>query len=270
MSWNPLRKIAGKSHGNDPEEILIQLGGLPGVIQSDEFEKINQKAANVEDWTKRIHRSSKKINEGIIKMNQFESQLAKDLATTSLCQVHFPKFRELVEDWHDFIRETTEQGDDLAVAVQKMVIDPTKKYQTLTTDVRGILKKHEQTWENLNKLKIKQQQLVKKDKTGSIFVQIENNKTQIAKTEDELKNQSKVITDQVPAVLDCRVKYFQPCLEGLIKSKILFWGDSFNAFNSHPRISESQNSWKSWNEYSSKQTDLLGSISSLSIVEGSK
>lgn len=267
---NPLRKLTGKSIVPDNEDnTLHQIGSMPGTIASDEFHKISHRADDVENWVRRVHKSGKRVNETLINTSRLESKLSENLGNNPLCQSHFASFRELVGDWQTFNHQMNELADNLAIANQKMIIDTTKKMQSILSEVCSLLKKYEQTWENYNKLVAKQQLLSKKDKTGSVVVQLEKTKTAIAKTEKELRSQSQIIVDQIPALLECRIQYLQPCLEGLIKSKVLFWGESLDSFSSHSQITSSQVISNSWGDYSSQQADLLNTISSLSIVEGS-
>lgn len=267
----------GNNNGNNNDELLVNLSGLDnfgsttnsdGSLLPDEVIKLTGRVDGVELATKKIHKSGKKLTETIIKFSRHESKLSEDLANSLLCQQYYPQFRELVQDWHTFNCETSEFGDNLGVAIQRMIVDPTKKFQSILNDVKNELNKHKTLSESLIKLNSKVSQLSKKEKTGNVFVALEKTKTQLTETEEKFDKQSKLIADQVPALLDSRIKYFQPCLEGLIKSELLFWGDSFGTFNSHSTMSNefSQISTKNWNDYSAKQAQLLSSISSLSIV----
>ncbi|XP_015788111.1 uncharacterized protein LOC107365156 [Tetranychus urticae] len=286
MSWNPLRKITssfGQSStpatpsAPNPDSILVNISGIEsfggsnttdGVLMPDEVNKLTLRVDSVDSATKKIHKSGKKLMDSIIKFSRHECKLSEDLANSLLCQQYYPEFRELVQDWHTFNSETSEFGDNLGVAIQKMIVDPTKKLQSILTDVKNELNKHKTLSESLTKLNSKVSQLNRKEKTGNVFVALEKTKAQLAETEEKFEKQSKLITGQIPAIIDYRIKYFQPCLEGLIKSELLFWGDSFATFNSHSTMTNEsqQRSTKNWNDYAAKQNQLLSSISSLSIV----
>ena len=242
-------------------------------LEREEIEKLTFRCDGVEGSIKKLSKNAKKFNENILSLNHLECKLSEDLSNSMICQQYFSAFRELVQDWHTFNCKLNDFGENLGVSVQKLIIDPMKRFHMVIHELKMLLKKREHLYESSIKLQTKVNNLSKKEKTGPNVVHLEKSKANLNQVEDALNRQTALIKEEVPLILDYRINYFQPSLEGLIKSKVLYWGDAFNTFKSHSMMQKNQStssSSSSWDEYSRKQTQLLNSISSLSIVEGSE
>ncbi|RWS29462.1 Bridging integrator 3-like protein [Leptotrombidium deliense] len=263
MAWNPLRILSSKSGPN--------AGCGISTVDEEDVDKITTRLNNVETTAKKIHKSGKKLNETLLNFNRQECKLSSDLSDSVLCQQYSPELRALVEDWHTFNTHCSQFGEDYAVCVQKVLVDALKRFEGALNEAKNCLRKREQLRNDCIKFSARVSKLSEKEKTGQNVAKLQQMKDNLSQAEDELRQQSALILQEIPAFIDYRINYFQPSLEGFIKAQTYFWGESSKSYNSYSLLSSQIKppTKSSWNEYKQNQQKLLNQISSLSIVDGS-
>jgi amphiphysin len=270
MSWNPLRKfssggVKGTGAGSS------QMGSNSSVVpkDSEDMEKQLMRLTAAETSTNKLKRDAKKLNESIIALNRIDCKLTNDLSNSTLCQEHEPHLRLLTEEWHTFNYQSTKCADDLSVNVHRIIVDPVKKLQQSYKEIRVLLKKRDHLHQEIVGLTAKVSKLAEKEKTGPNLVKLEQGKTALAAAQEEFTKQNNLIEAELPDFVDARIDFFQPSLEGFVRSEALFWGDTLNAMNSSQYLSSIINERApNWDAYTQQQEKLMNTLSSLSIVEG--
>lgn len=262
---NPLRKFGPKSGA-----ATSQMGSNSSVLpkDSEDMEKQLLRLAGAEMATNQLKRDAKKLNDSIIALNRIDCKLTNDLSNSTLCQQHEPDLRLLTEEWHTFNCQSTKCADDLNVNVQRIIVDPVKKLQQAYKEIRILLKKRDHCHQEIVAHSAKVAKLSEKEKTGPNLVKLEQAKQALAAAQEEFTKQNNLIEQELPAFVDARIDYFQPSLEGFVRSEALFWGDTLNAMNSKYMTTVLTERVPSWNEYTNDQEKLMNQLSSLSIVEG--
>lgn len=266
VARNPLRKFGPAKGAN-----TSQMGSNSSVVpkDSEDMEKQLLRLTAAETATNKLKRDAKKLNESIIALNRIDCKLTNDLSNSTLCQQHEPDLRKLTEAWHTFNCESASCADDLNVNVQRIVVDPVKKLQLAYKEIRTLLKKRDHLHQEIVGLTTKVAKLSEKDKTGPNLVKFEQAKQALAVAQEEFTKQNNLIEQELPEFVDARIDYFQPSLEGYVRSEALFWGDTLNAMNSSEYVTSILiERVPSWNEYTQEQEKLMNQLSSLSIVEG--
>ncbi|RWS12343.1 Bridging integrator 3-like protein, partial [Dinothrombium tinctorium] len=260
---NPLKKLSAAKP---------TAAGIWNAVDEEDIEKLSNRLSNIDLMARKIHKTGKRLNDNLLLFNRFEAKLSNDLSDSHLCQQYSAELRTLIEEWHSFNAQCSRLGEDYAFCVQKVVVDPLKRFEAAVNEIRNVLKKREHLRNECVKLNAKLNKLIEKEKTGQNLVKLEHTRNSLSKAEEELKQQNELILREVPDFIDYRINYFQPTLEALIKAQTYFWGESAENYNQHFSLSSEQLgplSKGSLKEYKQNQMKLLNQISSLSIVEGS-
>lgn len=236
---------------------------------SAEFEKHQLRLTGVEAATNKLKRDAKRLNESIVTLNRTECKLTNDLSNSTLCQQYEPELRSLTEEWHTFNCQATKSADDLNSNIHKIIIDPVKRLQLAYKEIRNQLKKRDAVYQDIVNLNAKVAKLSEKDKTGPNLVKLETAKQQLAAANEDFARQSRLLEQEVPEFVDARIDFFQPSLEGFVRSEALFWGDTLDGMNSSQVLGQVlSEKVPSWQEYTNEQERLMRQLSGLSIVEG--
>jgi len=220
MSWNPLRKLSRQS-------------SRPGGSQSDDdLERCVASLNETENGTKKLIRDVNKLTDSILAVNRFEKKMTEDISTSALPQEN-DDLKAQIEEWHTFSCEVAQIGEDLALNLHKILIGPLKKYQSACHEVKQGVKKRENMVANCQKLSQKVSKYETKEKTGQNVVKLETTKNNLSKAQEELQEQTELLLQEVPLFVEKRIEYFQPSLEGLIRSEVIFWGDMVKSFGTH-------------------------------------
>ena len=178
----------------------------------------------------------------------------------------------MVEEWYTFNKKVNDLSDDYNLALQKVLIEPLKQYQQILVELKSLVKKSETNLTELTKQKTRVLKLEEKEKQAKDWVKLDQSKETFKKLQIEYDSQTETLLAELPVFLQSKIEYFQPCLEGLIKSEAFYWGETLKTFvlKNQQNVSQFNVNKLDLNEYENSQTKLLASITSLSIVEGNE
>jgi len=254
MSWNPLKKL-GKSQS--------MVGSQP-VISNENIDNNVTALNQAEVTTKKLHKECKRLTDGILSVNRFESKMTTDLSNSVLCQED-PHLRSVVEEWHTFTVESINNGEQFATIIRKTVTEPLKTWQKAFNEVKDCVKRYEQLRSNLAKYNQKKHKYTEKEKTSHNILKLKNISEDVTNTQQEYNIETQVLNRDIPLFIDSRVDYFQPSLAALIRSEAQYWGSNVTSFNDHNSMITDRNDFKT-NDYCVRQSQRLDQINRLSIV----
>lgn len=273
MSWNPLKKFSKQDSLQYAS--ASESNAAASTINSNNLNSLEihtQELNKLEKECKTILKHTKKLSENITSLNRYQIKISEDLSSSSLCKEHCEDLRELVEEWFTFNKKVNDLSDDYNLALQKVLIEPLKQLMCLLSELRSLVKKSETNLSELSKQKNRVQKLEEKDKQAKDWLKLDQSKESFKKLQVEVDSQTETLLAELPLLLQSRIEYFQPMLEGFIKSESFYWCEILKTFvlGNQQNVSQFNANKLDLNEYQASQTKLLANLTGLSIVEGNE
>lgn len=256
MSWNPKKRFSLPKQTVNPAFIT--------VADESELEKCVTQLNTFGDCAKKLHKDAKKYTEFVYAMSQCEKKLSQDFSSSSLCH-HDDDLREIAEDYHSVILQSTPTVDEMIVVSQKAMVEPMKKLNLIMNGVQVAWKRREQLIQECQKWQSKVDKLQDKEKTGTNIVKMETNKKCLASAREDLAAHNQLLLREFPMVYAARINYIQPCLEALIRAQVNMYGEQAKLFNDIVKRPEVTTATSDDN-YNKTLQQRLTEIRSLSIV----
>lgn len=151
--------------------------------------------------------------------------MSSDLASGELCN-HSPELRRLVEEWLGFASSMDSAVDDHLIAIRRCLVDPLKRYQAVFTEVQAALKRRDHAAQECLRLEQRAERLASREPTGPNLAKLSECKQALEITRAELCTQSALLAQDLPRWFQASSLYLQPCVEALLHSQALHWGQA--------------------------------------------
>lgn len=252
MSWNPFSIL------KTPKKPLISR------TAERDFEKEVKKLEELDEVTKRLHKDGKRLVDANTALTKAERRLTQDLQNTPLCQAE-KELKWIVEEWDHALVALDLHSQETNSVLQKAVIDPVKKFNTIFPHVQAAVKKREQSLQEVQKCQNKFTRYQGRERTGQNLVKLHSSKDALQQAEQEFSAQNAALMEEMPRLYESRIQYFEPSLEALIRSQVQHTTEAFRIYG---ELSNTMNGQKdcSNSEYASRIQQSLAEIKALSIT----
>ncbi|CAN7943701.1 unnamed protein product [Ixodes hexagonus] len=215
MSWNPLKRLSKPPARTSPG----------GELDESTVEEYVSKFVRLETDTKKLHKDAKKYEDAMLALYHCEKKMSSDLANGELCN-DSPELRRLVEEWLGFASSMDSAVDDHLVAIRRCLVDPLKRYQAVFTEVQAALKRRNQAAQECVRLEQRAERLTGRETTGPNLAKLSECKQALEAARGELRTQGALLAQDLPRWYQASSLYLQPCLEALMHSQTLHWGQA--------------------------------------------
>ncbi|OWF38328.1 bridging integrator 3-like isoform X2 [Mizuhopecten yessoensis] len=254
MSWNPF------SRHTAPKKNVVSR------TAERELEKEVKKVERLEETSRKLYKDTKRwveSNQGVIAS---EHKITQNLLSSQLCQME-PQLGAQITDWDRSLDKQELYMKELNTTVQRAVLEPMKKFNSIFPSIQTAVKKREQSLQEYNKCQSKVEKYQGRDRTGQNVIKMESSRKSLQSAKDEFETQNSALTEDLPKMIDGRVDYFQPSLEALIKSQVTYNSEIYRMCTELSDQLSSQGSEKCTRENrASKIQQSLDSIKALSIT----
>lgn len=256
MSWNPFSRLSSTGQKN--------LKPVISRTAEREFEKEVKKLEDLDEVTKRLYKDGKRLVEANSALVKAERRLTQELLSTMLCQSE-QELKWQVEEWDHAVSKLDMHMQDVNAVVQKAVIDPIKKLNTIFPNVQAAVKRREQALQELQKCQSKFSKYQDRDRTGPNIMKLDAGRRSVVQAQNEFSSQNAALSEDMPKLYDSRIQYFQPSLEALIKTQVQYTTEAYKVYG---ELSNTLNGQKdcSNQEYSVNIQQALLDIKALSIT----
>ncbi|XP_060076547.1 bridging integrator 3-like isoform X2 [Ylistrum balloti] len=252
MSWNPF------SRHSVPKKNVVSR------IAERELEKEVKKAERLEETSRKLYKDTKRwveSNQGVISS---EHKITQNLLASQLCQAE-PQFSTQIADWDRSLDKQELYMKELNTTVQKVVLEPMKKFNSIFPSIQSAVKKREQSLQEYNRCQAKVEKHQSRERTGQNVVKLDASRKSLRVAKDEFETQNSALTEDLPKMIDGRMDYFQPSLEALIKSQVTYHSEVYRMCTElSDQLQGSEKSTK--DTRASKIQQSLDSIKALSIT----
>ncbi|KAK7110661.1 bridging integrator 3-like [Littorina saxatilis] len=253
MSWNPFSRL-----GSGTKKPVISR------TVEREFEKEVKKLEELDEVTKRLYKDGKRLVEANSALTKTERRLTQELLGTVLCQSE-QDLRWQLEEWDHSLSALETQMQEVNGVLQKAVIEPIKKLNTIFPNVQAAVKRREQSLQELQKCQIKVSRYQERDRTGPNIVKLDAGKKVLVQAQNEFSSQNAALLEDMPKLHDSRVQYFQPSLEALIKSQVQYTTEALKLYGELSNTLNGQRDYSN-QEYDASIQQALSEIKALSIT----
>lgn len=215
MSWNPLKRLSKTS----------SKGSSGAELDEKTIEEYVSKFVRLERDTKKLHNDAKKYEDTMLALYHCEKKMSSDLASGELCH-ESPELRRLVEEWLGFASSMDSAVDDHLVAIRRCLVDPLKRYQGMFAEVQATLKRREQAAQECLRLEQRAERLSGRESTGANLARLSESRQALEAGRADLATQGALLAQDLPRWYAAGSLYLQPCLEALVHSQILHWGQA--------------------------------------------
>lgn len=215
MSWNPLKRLSKPPPKSSPGSELAE----------KTIEEYVSKFARLERDTKKLYSDAKKYEDTMLALYHCEKKMSSDLASGELCN-ESPELRRLVEDWLGFASSMDTAVDDHLVAVRRCLVEPLKRFQSVFGEVHAALKRRDQARQEVQRLEQRAERLGSRESTGANLARLSECRQALEASRAELAVQEALLAQDLPRGYEAGGLYLQPCLEALVHSQTLHWGQA--------------------------------------------
>lgn len=207
MSWNPF------SRHSVPKKTVVSRSA------ERELEKEVKKAERLEETSRKLYKDTKRwleSNQGVISS---EHKITQNLLASQLCQTE-PQLCTQVTEWDRSLDKQQLCMKELNATVQKTVLEPMKKFNSIFPSIQTAVKKREQSLQEYNKCQAKLEKHQGRERTGQNVVKLDASRKSVLSARDDFETQNSNLMEDLPKLIEGRVDYFQPSLEALIKAQV--------------------------------------------------
>jgi len=250
MSWIPFRKVGTK-----------KVDQLVDNEFNNQVDKFNQ----VEMSTRKMYKDMKRYiedNNGLIKA---ENRLGQDLLACAISIENEEILNETAKSVQEVLQNQSELHSELNENLQKIFVEPMKKFTSNFNCVSNAIKRREQSLQEYRKYQLKHEKFMEKEgQTQSGKFDANERYLGLAKLDFERRNAK--LLEELPNFFDCRIMYFQPCFEGLIKCQHSYYKQSRDLFEELANKIDCPLEQRSDEDYREETNKRLLEMKSLSIV----
>lgn len=215
MSWNPLKRLSKPTPKSSPG----------GELAEKTIEEYVSKFVRLERDTKKLYNDAKKYEDTMLALYHCEKKMSSDLASGELCN-ESPELRRLVEDWLGFASSMDTAVDDHLVAVRRCLVEPLKRFQSVFGEVQAALKRRDQASQEVQRLEQRTERVGSRESTGANLARLSECRQALEAGRAELAVQEALLAQDLPRGYAAAGLYLQPCLEALVHSQVLHWGQA--------------------------------------------
>lgn len=194
------------------------------------FEKEAKKLEELEETCRKLYKDAKKCSDSAAALCKCERRITQDLLASSLCQSEEQLLRH-VEEWDSSNVKLDLHLQEMNSNIQKTMIEPVKKFNSIFPSLHTAKKKREQSLEEYEKWEAKVKKYQERDRTGNNIVKLHQSQKSLQPAKEEFYEQHYVLMEDMPKLYDCRIDYFQPCLEALIKSQVTYNSEAYKIYS---------------------------------------
>ncbi|XP_057311813.1 bridging integrator 3-like [Hydractinia symbiolongicarpus] len=251
MSWLPFRK--------HPKKAIAEL------IGDNEFDLQVQKFAKIEANTRKMYKDVKhnvEDNSGLLKAQQ---KLAQELTTNANAVEGELALNSVTENIQRTLLKQAECQTELNSNIRKAVIEPMKKFSGNFNSINSAIKRREQSLQDYTKYLNRREKFIEKDgqpQSGKF----DANERYLALAKADFERRNTKLLQELPKFHECRLTYFDPCLEGLIKSQYSYYKQTRDIFEElSEKVDCPTEQWTD-EQYKEETRRRLNEIKALSIV----
>ena len=250
MSWIPFRKAVTKK-----VEYAVD----------NEFNNEVEKFNRVETNTRKMYKDMKRYiedNSGLIKA---ETRLGQDLASCTSNIDNEDNLHEAAKSIQEVLRRQSELHAELNEDLQKVFVDPMKKFTVNFNSVNNAIKRREQSLQDYRKYLTRRDKFMEREgqpQSGKF----DANERYLALAKSDFERRNAKLLEELPKFYDCRITYFQPCFEGLIKCQHSYYKESRDIFEELANKVDCPMEQRNDDDYREETNKRLAEIKSLSIV----
>ncbi|KAL8622358.1 hypothetical protein ACOMHN_041686 [Nucella lapillus] len=252
MSWNPFSRLS------------VSKKPVVSRAVEREFEKEVKKLEELDEITKRMYKDGKRLVETNTALTKTERRLTQELLGTVLFQSE-KELRWQMEEWDQALSKLDTYMQDVNGVVQKAVIDPVKKINTIFPNVQAAVKRREQSLQELQKCQSKVSKYQERDRTGPNIVKLDAGRKALVQAQNEFSSQNAALMEDMPKLHDGRIPYFQPSLEALIKAQVQYTTEALKVYGELSNTLNGQRDCSN-QEYAACIQQSLADIKALSIT----
>ncbi|XP_076460822.1 bridging integrator 3-like [Babylonia areolata] len=252
MSWNPFSRLTG------PKKTAVSRAA------EREFEKEVKKLEELDEITKRMYKDGKRLVESNTAQTKAERRLTQELLGTVLFQSE-QDLRWQMEEWDHALAKLDMHNQDVNAVVQKAMIEPVKKLNSIFPNVQAAVKRREQSLQELQKCQSKVSKYQERDRTGPNIVKLDAGRKALVQAQNEFSSQNAALSEDMPKLYESRLQYFQPSLEALIKAQVQYTTEAFKVYGELSNTLNGQQDCSN-QEFSSQIQQTLADIKALSIT----
>lgn len=250
MNWIPFRKSVAKKVNH--------------VIDSEFHDQI-EKLDRGENNSRKMYKDMKRYLEDNSNIIKVENRLGEDFVSVSSNINNEDELSGMAKHIRDAFGKQTELNVTLNENLQKLFIEPMKRFSVNYSSVVNAVKRRDQSLQDYNKYLLRKEKLKEKES------QIQSGKFDanerylyLARTDFERRNDK--LLEELPKFYECRLTYFQPCFEGLIKSQHDYFKQSRDLFEKLGNAVDCPLEQRTDEDYRTEMFNRLSEIKSLSIV----
>ncbi|XP_033756666.1 bridging integrator 3-like isoform X2 [Pecten maximus] len=209
MSWNPF------SRHSAPKKNVVSRSA------ERELEKEVKKAERLEETSRKLYKDTKRWMESNQGMMGSEHKITQNLLTSQLCQTE-PQLCAQIADWDHSLEKQELYMKELNTTVQKAVLEPMKKFNSIFPSIQTAVKKREQSLQEYNRCQARLEKHQGRERTGQNVVKLDASQKALRNAREDFETQNSNLTEDLPKMIEGRVDYFQPSLEALIKAQVAY------------------------------------------------
>ncbi|XP_056004556.1 bridging integrator 3-like [Ostrea edulis] len=250
MSWNPFNR-----HSVPKKSVVSR-------TTEREFGREVKRVESLDETSKKLYKDTKRWTDSKLALSNSEHKVTQDLLSSPLCQTE-PQLNAMVTEWDNVIEKQNTHSRELNNVVQKTLVEPVKRLNTVFPSIQAALKKREQSLQEYQKSQSKVEKHQNRERTGQNVVKLDLSRKAVERTKADFDSQNQALSEDLPKFVDGRIEYIQPCLESLIKSQVSYNSEALKIY------SDLENQWealKDLSEMKLHQQQTLSEIKALAIT----
>ena len=251
MSWLPFRK--------QPKKPTSELEA------DNEFYSQVEKFNQVEVNTRKMCKDMKRYIEDNTIMMKAQQRLGQDLITNTSNLESDENINEVAENIQRAIQTQADLQVELNSNLRKTFVDPMKKFSVNFNTVNSAIKRREQSLQDYVKYLNRREKFIEKDNQPQSG-KFDANERYLALAKADFERRNTKLLEELPKFYSCRMTYFEPCFEGLVKSQHTYFKNSRDVFEELSVKTDCPTEQWSDTQYADETKKRLAEIRSLSIV----
>ncbi|XP_039250960.2 bridging integrator 3-like [Styela clava] len=182
------------------------------------------KIQHAEEASKRLFKDGKKLADATVVAGRAATKVGSDFNTLTGENECGNILKKTMSD----CGRMTQDKNQL---IQKTLVDPMKKYNSIFPHLNSQIKSHEKCQQEYKRLQAKVDKLNEKEETGSNLVKKQNLKKDLTPVKDEFEAKHSMLLDEFPAFYNSRLQYLQPLFESLVLTQSWHHNELNKLFN---------------------------------------
>nr|XP_039250960.1 bridging integrator 3-like [Styela clava] len=182
------------------------------------------KIQHAEEASKRLFKDGKKLSDATVVAGRAATKVGSDFNTLTGENECGNILKKTMSD----CGRMTQDKNQL---IQKTLVDPMKKYNSIFPHLNSQIKSHEKCQQEYKRLQAKVDKLNEKEETGSNLVKKQNLKKDLTPVKDEFEAKHSMLLDEFPAFYNSRLQYLQPLFESLVLTQSWHHNELNKLFN---------------------------------------